>query len=80
MSNDVDLILIDPFDESISRVVFNEEDLISQVKTTMQCNLIDIVYLGADVIMIVDDEGRFNNQNRWFKLGDQAYTGRCLLS
>ena len=48
MSNDVDLILIDPFDESISRVVFNEEDLISQVKTTMQCDLMDVVYLGAD--------------------------------
>tara|TARA_R100000742_G_C4243490_1_gene62764 strand:+ start:297 stop:674 length:378 start_codon:yes stop_codon:yes gene_type:complete len=78
--NEVNLILIDPFDESISRVAFNEDDLISQVKTTMQCNLIDIVDLGADVIMIVDDEGRFNNQNRWFKLGDQAYAGRCLLA
>tara|TARA_R100000935_G_C2788328_1_gene144825 strand:- start:298 stop:669 length:372 start_codon:yes stop_codon:yes gene_type:complete len=80
MNNDVDLILIDPFDESISRVTFNEEDLISQVKTTMQCSLIDVVYLGADVIMIVDDEGRFNNDNRWFKLGDQAYAGRCILA
>ena len=78
--NEVDLILIDPFDESVSRVVYNKEDLISQVKTTMQCNLIDIVYLGAGVIMIVDDEGRFNNQNRWFKLSDQAYAGRCLLA
>ena len=72
--------VIDPFDESISRVTFNEEDLISQVKTTMQCNLIDVVYLGADVMMIVDDEGRFNNDNRWFKLGDQAYAGRCILA
>jgi len=79
----IDVIMIDPFDQSISRVDLEENPVgltLESLKKIMQCRTIDVVNLEADVILVVYDEGRLINDNRWFSLGSNTFAGRCILA
>jgi len=79
----LDLIMIDPFDQSVSRVDVIEKPIgecLHSIKEHMQCDLIDVIPLGAGVILIIDDEGRLINNNRWFTLGSSTFAGKCMLA
>jgi hypothetical protein len=73
----IKVIMINPFDESVSEVEI--ESGLESICETMQCRLIDIRYLGGEVDLIMDDEGRLKD-NRWFILGGEPYAGICLLT
>ena len=76
-------ILIDPFAETCTVVVMPYEvhRLLDNTKELMQCHLIDVVRLGGETIMYIDDEGRCIDRGfqRWFKLGENAYAGRAIV-
>ena len=75
--NKLDAILIDPYDQSVSRV--DVDDDLQSIYEVMQCGLIEVVYLPNNQLLVIDEEGRLNAKNRWFKIGDNAYAGRSLL-
>lgn len=72
----IDAILIDPFDQSVSKVYVKNE--LQSLYEVMQCSLIEVVYLPYNQRLIIDEEGRLK-KNRWFTIGDNSYAGRCLL-
>jgi len=74
----LDLILIDPHDQSISRV--DIDGSLESIYEVLQCRVMDIMRLGEGVDLIMDDEGRLNNQNRWFSWGGNSFAGRCLVA
>jgi hypothetical protein len=75
--------LIDPFAETCTTVIlpYTDFELFEKFRELMQCHLIDVVRLGGDTIMFVDDEGRCIDRDyqRWFKLGSDPYAGRSLI-
>ena len=77
MDKKIKVIMINPFDESVSEVEINNG--LESICKTMQCRVIDIRWLGEKVDLIMDDEGRLKD-NRWFMLGGEHYAGICLLS
>jgi len=92
----LNLILIDPYDQSISRV--DIDGSLESIYKVLQCRVMDIrnIYSDGDgsnnfitrwwddyctnVDLIMDDEGRLNNQNRWFSWGGMSFAGRCLVA
>ena len=74
----LDLILIDPYDQSISRV--DIDGSLESIYEVLQCRVMDIMRLGEGVDLIMDDEGRLNSQNRWFSWGGNSFAGRCLVA
>ena len=77
MDKKIKVIMINPFDESVSEVEIDNG--LESICKTMQCRVIDIRWLGEKVDLIMDDEGRLKD-NRWFKLGEEPYAGICLIS
>jgi len=74
----LDLILIDPYDQSISRV--DIDGSLKSIYEVLQCRVIDIMNLGENIDLIMDDEGRLNSKNRWFAWGGNSFAGRCLVA
>ena len=72
------MIKIDPFTQTVDEIDVNTSDL-TEIRETMNCRLIDIVSLGSNVDLIVDDEGLLIDKQRYFKLG-AVYAGICLVS
>ena len=72
----IDAILIDPFDQSVSKV--NVKNELQSLYEVMQCSLIEVVYLPSNQLFIIDEEGKLK-KNRWFTIGANSYAGRCLL-
>jgi hypothetical protein len=54
---------------------FDDKSLLAM----MECSLLDVVPLGGDVIMFVDDEGLCEDK-RYFALADVPYAGRAILA
>lgn len=77
MKNKIEAILIDPFDQSLSMVDIDEG--LEPMYKVLQCRLIDYQHLGANHDLVMDDEGRLKQDNRWFKLAGNSYAGRCLI-
>ena len=76
------VILIDPFNQTVEmkhaptdQESFDYKSLLEM----MECSLLDVVPLGGDVIMFVDDEGLLKD-NRYFALADVPYAGRAILA
>jgi len=76
--NKIQVILIDPFDQSLSYIDISDSDIEDYYKV-MQCSCFDVVRLGGGVIMYVDDEGLLKD-NMYFKLGVTNYCGRSILA
>ena len=74
----IEVILIDPFDKSVSKVDIKND--LNPIYKIMQCRLIDIIGIGGNNDLIIDDEGKLNADNKWFKLGGHAFAGRCLIA
>jgi hypothetical protein len=74
----LDLILIDPNDQSISRV--DIDGSLESMYQVMQCRVIDIMNLTDNIDLIMDDEGRLINNNRWFSWGGNTFAGKCLIA
>jgi hypothetical protein len=78
----LDLILIDPYDQSISRV--DIDGSLESIYEVLQCRVIDIMNLADNgeynIDLIMDDEGRLINNNRWFSWGGNSFAGRCLVA
>lgn len=77
--NDVRGYLVDPFSQIVSHFKFEEMD-IDYMKQAMQCSVLDVVRLGGDVIMFVDDNGLLYNSNRYFKIGNNVIAGRAIIA
>ena len=77
--NRIQVMLIDPFDQSLSYVEIDSTNL-DDFYNVMNCNCFDIVSLGGGIIMYIDDEGLLKNNNRYFRLGTGNYAGRAILA
>ena len=77
--NRIQVMLIDPFDQSLSYVELSDSNIQDYYKV-MDCRCFDIVRLGGGVIMYVDDEGLLRNNNRYFRLGSGNYAGKAILA
>lgn len=79
----VDVIVIDPFKQEIRWASFNDNGDPNELTDIMGCNTIDVVKLGGDVIMFVDDNGLLYD-NRYFSFKNaektQAFAGICVLA
>ena len=76
------VILIDPFNQTVEmkHVSTDQESFdYKSLLEMMECSLLDVVPLGGDVIMFVDDEGLLKD-NRYFALADVPYAGRAILA
>ena len=76
------VILIDPFNQTVEmkQVPTDQESFdYKSLLEMMECSLLDVVPLGGDVIMFVDDEGLLKD-NRYFALADVPYAGRAILA
>ena len=79
----VDVIVIDPFKQEIRWESFNDNGDPNALTDIMGCNTIDVVKLGGDVIMFVDDNGLlYDNRYFSFKTAEktQAFAGICVLA
>lgn len=79
----VDVIVIDPFKQEIRWASFNDNGDPNELTDIMGCNTIDVVKLGDDVIMFVDDNGLlYDNRYFSFKTAEQtqAFAGICVLA
>lgn len=76
-SEKIKSILIDPFDQSISIVDLDKG--LDPMYKVLQCRLIDYQHLGNNHDLVMDDEGRLKEDNRWFKLAGHSFAGRCLI-
>ena len=80
------VILIDPFNQTVEMKQVQTEEY-SGIKDfdhkslleMMECSLLDVVTLGGNVIMFVDDEGLLKD-NRYFALAEVPYAGRAILA
>ena len=79
----VDVIVIDPFKQEVRWESFNDNGDPNELTDIMGCNTIDVVKLGGDVIMFVDDNGLLHD-NRYFSFNTaektQAFAGICVLA
>ena len=75
-------LLIDPFEQSVTRVGLSDNETLKDAKFFMKLNgPIDIVTLTDDTMVIVDDEFLLKNNNRYFKLSEyhQPLAGRAIV-
>ena len=74
--------LIDPFNQTCTEVIMpNDNNTFEQIKDNIQCSIADVVRLGGETIMFIDDEGRCYDRGyqRWFKLAEHSFAGRAML-
>lgn len=83
MLNLVDVLVIDPFKQELRYESFNDNGDPRELADIMGCNTIDVVKLGDNVIMFVDDNGLLHD-NRYFSFKTaektQAFAGICVLA
>mgnify|MGYP003113879587 FL=1 len=83
MSNLYNCLLVDPFSESVVRIQLPKENFIDHCKDVMGITSpVDIVTLHPKHMVIVDDEGLFNEvTQRYFKLHEipQPLAGRAVI-
>ena len=75
-------LLIDPFEQTVTRVELSEDSTFADAKKHMQLDgPLDVVTLSDDTMVIVDDEGLLKNNNRYFKLSEfhQPLAGRAII-
>lgn len=79
----VDVIVIDPFKKELRWETFNDNGDPSQLTEIMGCDTLDVIRLGDDIIMFVDDNGLMYD-NRYFSFRTenktQAFAGICVLA
>ena len=79
----VDVIVIDPFKQEVRWESFNDNGDPKELTEIMGCTTIDVVKLGDNVIMYVDDNGLLHD-NRYFTFKtleqSQAFAGICVLA
>lgn len=68
MSNSIEVIVVDPFKETITKQVILNNQSPEEFSKMLNCNAFDVVRLGDDVIMYIDDNGLLYDTNRYFKL------------
>jgi len=75
-------LLIDPFEQSVTRVELSEDSTLADAKKFMQLDgPVDIVTLTDDTMVIVDDEALLKNDMRYFKLSEfhQPLANRAIV-
>tara|TARA_R100001440_G_scaffold69365_4_gene91169 strand:+ start:1194 stop:1583 length:390 start_codon:yes stop_codon:yes gene_type:complete len=75
-------LLIDPFEQSVTRVGLSDNDTLKDAKFFMKLDgPIDIVTLTDDTMVIVDDEALLKNDMRYFKLSEfhQPLANRAIV-
>ena len=79
----VDVLVIDPFKQELRWDSYNDNGDPKQLTDIMGCDTIDVVKLGDNVIMFVDDNGLLYD-NRYFSFKtlekSQAFAGICVLA
>jgi|13_taG_2_1085334.scaffolds.fasta_scaffold00503_4 hypothetical protein len=79
----IDVVVIDPNKEEVRWESFNDNGDPKELTEIMNCNTIDMVKLGGDVIMFVDDEGLLAQENRYFYFKDlpfSTFAGTCVIA
>ena len=75
-------LLIDPFEQSVTRVGLSDNQTLKDAKFFMKLDgPIDIVTLSDDTMVIVDDEALLKNDMRYFKLSEfhQPLANRAIV-
>ena len=79
-------LLIDPFEQTVTRVELSEDSTFADAKKHMQLDgPLDVVTLSDDTMVIVDDEGLLKDEvlggQRYFKLSEfhQPLAGRAIV-
>jgi len=75
-------LLIDPFEQTVTRVELSEDSTLADAKKFMQLEgPIDIVTFTDDMMVIVDDEALLKNDMRYFKLSEfhQPLANRAIV-
>ena len=84
MSKSIKVIVINPFEETITKKVINDNESPEEFYKIINCNAFDVVRLGNDVIMYIDDNGLLHEKNRYFKLESETtsytYAGIGILA
>jgi len=84
MSKAIVVVVIDPFTETVKQQMITDNENPDLFTKLMDCRVFDVVRLGSNVIMYVDDEGLLLNNNRYFKLGDEpdahGYAGISIIA
>ena len=80
----IDVIVIDPFRQEVRWDTVNDNGDPKEFTEIMGCTTVDVVKLGGDIIMYVDDNGLLYDENRYFKFKtlqqSQAFAGVCILT
>jgi len=62
-------LLIDPFEQTVTRVELSEDSTFADAKKHMQLDgPLDVVTLSDDTMVIIDDEALYKKDMRYFKL------------
>lgn len=62
-------LLIDPFEQIVTKVELSEDSTFADAKKHMQLDgPLDVVTLSDDTMVIIDDEALYKNDMRYFKL------------
>lgn len=83
MSKEINVILIDPHKHEITEVTLENNEDPTAISDLLDCRLFDVVHLGSNVIMYIDDEGLLID-NKYFKLQtkeqQRCFAGKSILA
>jgi len=77
------VVVIDPFAKDVRWDSFNDNGNPKELTEIMNCEVPDVVKLGDDIIMFIDDNGLLYDENRYFEFksdGSLVYAGICVLA
>lgn len=84
MSKSIEVIVVDPFAETITKKEISDNESPEEFSKMLNCDAFDVVRLGDDVIMYIDDNGLLHETNRYFKLESETasytYAGIGILA
>tara|TARA_R110000744_G_C18950503_1_gene515603 strand:+ start:69 stop:446 length:378 start_codon:yes stop_codon:yes gene_type:complete len=84
VSKSIEVIVVDPFAETITKKEISDNESPEEFSKMLNCDAFDVVRLGDDVIMYIDDNGLLHETNRYFKLESETasytYAGIGILA
>lgn len=71
------VILVNPFDETVKEAVYGGD--FREIYDLIGCRTFDVVYMGDQHDMYVDDEGLLKSNQRFFRFEDRNLAGKALI-
>jgi hypothetical protein len=77
------VVEIDPREKSISKVLYNTESVsLSDMYSSLECDMVERVSIGADLDLWIDEEGQLNgaaDRIGIFNIGEWQFVGKGLI-